>query len=73
LTPPQRGKASLAFCQRDKLARRETFTAFPAQVRAERLRWQTAYDHPDSTSGLVAWLDFLAGVRLPNGAAPGIA
>jgi GNAT superfamily N-acetyltransferase len=54
-----RGEASRCFCQRYKLRPREAFAAFPAEVRAERLRRQTVCGHPESgaTSGLVAYLD----------------
>ena len=54
-----RGPASRCQCQRYKLARRESFSAFPAEVRADRLHRQTECGHPGSetTSGLVAYLD----------------
>jgi GNAT superfamily N-acetyltransferase len=54
-----RGPASRCRCQRYKLARRESFAAFPTEVRADRLRRQTECGHPgsDTTSGLVAYLD----------------
>jgi GNAT superfamily N-acetyltransferase len=54
-----RGPAPRCWCQRYKLARRESFGAFPAEVRAGRLREQTDAGHPRSatTSGLVAYLD----------------
>jgi GNAT superfamily N-acetyltransferase len=53
-----RGAAATCQCQRYKLAPREAFKSFPAEVRAERLRRQTACGHPDAatTSGLVAYL-----------------
>jgi GNAT superfamily N-acetyltransferase len=54
-----RGPASRCWCQRYKLARRESFAAFPAEDRADRLREQTDCGHPGSgrTSGLVAYVD----------------
>jgi GNAT superfamily N-acetyltransferase len=54
-----RGQASRCQCQRYKLRPRESFAAFPAEVRAQRLREQTDCGHPESgtTSGLVAYLD----------------
>jgi GNAT superfamily N-acetyltransferase len=54
-----RGPAARCQCQRYKLQRRESFAAFPAEVRAHRLRGQTECGHPGSetTSGLVAYLD----------------
>jgi hypothetical protein len=54
-----RGGASRCYCQRYKLARRESFGSFPAEERAHRLREQTDCGHPDSdtTSGLVAYAD----------------
>ena len=53
-----RGPASRCFCQRYKLAPRESFAHFPAEERAARLREQTGCDDPGSgTSGLVAQLD----------------
>jgi len=53
-----RGPASRCFCQRYKLAPRESFGRFPAQERAARLREQAGCDDPGSgTSGLVAHLD----------------
>jgi len=52
-----RGAASRCYCQRYKLAPRESFAAFPAQERAARLREQAGCDDPGSgTSGLVARL-----------------
>ena len=52
-----RGPASRCFCQRYKLARRESFAGFPAEERAARLREQAGCDDPGSgTSGLVAHL-----------------
>ncbi|MBB5789957.1 GNAT family N-acetyltransferase [Jiangella mangrovi] len=47
-----RGTPQRCWCQRYKLAPRESFGSFPAEDRAERLRDQ--YDQP---SGLVAYLD----------------
>jgi GNAT superfamily N-acetyltransferase len=54
-----RGPASRCQCQRFKLARGESFAAFPAEERAHRLRDQTDCGHPEvtATSGLVAYLD----------------
>jgi GNAT superfamily N-acetyltransferase len=54
-----RGQAARCQCQRYKLARREAFASFPAEVRAQRLREQTDCGHPGArpTSGLVAYLD----------------
>ena len=54
-----RGPSSRCWCQRYKLARRESFGSFPAEERAHRLREQTECGHPGSetTSGLVAYLD----------------
>ncbi len=53
-----RGPASRCFCQRYKLAPRESFGRFPAEERAARLREQAGCDDPGSgTSGLVAHLD----------------
>ncbi|MEO5710810.1 MAG: GNAT family N-acetyltransferase [Nocardioidaceae bacterium] len=54
-----RGPGSRCFCQRYKLARGESFGAFPAEERAHRLCEQTDCGHPRSrtTSGLVAYLD----------------
>ena len=54
-----RGSAQRCWCQRYKLAPRESFGRFPAEERADRLRRQTECGHPDSetTSGLVAYLD----------------
>ena len=53
-----RGPASRCWCQRYKLAPKESFGAVPAEDRAHRLREQTDCDHPDAerTSGLVAYL-----------------
>lgn len=53
------GPGSRCWCQRFKLAHRESFGSRPAEERAERLRDQTACDRPRSrrTSGLVAYLD----------------
>ena len=54
-----RGPASRCWCQRYKLAPRESFAAVPAEDRADRLREQTDCGHPGSgrTSGLVAYVD----------------
>jgi GNAT superfamily N-acetyltransferase len=54
-----RGPASRCQCQRYKLQPRESFSGFPAEERAHRLRLQTECGHPGSatTSGLVAYLD----------------
>jgi GNAT superfamily N-acetyltransferase len=54
-----RGPASRCQCQRYKLRPRESFGAFPVEVRAQRLREQTDCGNPasDTTSGLVALLD----------------
>ena len=54
-----RGPASRCWCQRFKLAPKESFGSVPAEDRAHRLRTQTESDHPESTvsSGLVAYLD----------------
>jgi GNAT superfamily N-acetyltransferase len=54
-----RGSAPRCWCQRYKLAPRESFGRFPAEERADRLRRQTECGHPESetTSGLVAYLD----------------
>jgi GNAT superfamily N-acetyltransferase len=54
-----RGPASRCWCQRYKLAARESFGAVPAEDRARRLREQTECGHSGSetTSGLVAYLD----------------
>ncbi|MDF8265205.1 GNAT family N-acetyltransferase [Luteipulveratus flavus] len=54
-----RGPASGCWCQRFKLAPKESFGNTPAEVRADRLREQTACGDPGSptTSGLVAYLD----------------
>jgi GNAT superfamily N-acetyltransferase len=53
-----RGPASRCWCQRYKLAPRESFRSFPAEERAARMREQTECDNPgsDATSGLVAYL-----------------
>ncbi len=53
-----RGAASRCWCQRFKLAPRESFGAVPDEERAFRLRQQADTDHPESddTSGLVAYL-----------------
>lgn len=49
---------SRCWCQRFKLARRESFGSFPAEERAARLRDQTDCGYPSAerTSGLVAYL-----------------
>jgi GNAT superfamily N-acetyltransferase len=54
----QRGEACKCYCQRYKLAPREAFKHHPAEVRAKRLREQTACGRPgaSTTSGLVAYL-----------------
>jgi GNAT superfamily N-acetyltransferase len=54
-----RGPAHRCQCQRYKLKPRESFSKFPVEERAHRLRMQTECGHPDSetTSGLVAYLD----------------
>jgi GNAT superfamily N-acetyltransferase len=54
-----RGPASRCQCQRYKLQPRESFSGFPAEERAHRLRLQTECGHPRSatTSGLVAYRD----------------
>jgi GNAT superfamily N-acetyltransferase len=54
-----RGPAQRCWCQRYKLAPRESFGRFPAEERADRLRRQTECGHPESetTSGLIAYLD----------------
>jgi hypothetical protein len=53
-----RGAGSRCWCQRYKLAPRESFGSVPSEERAHRLRQQTNCDHPESsaTSGLVALL-----------------
>ena len=53
------GQAALCQCQRYKLAPRESFGATPVEVRADRLRRQTACGDPGAatTSGLVAYRD----------------
>ena len=52
-----RGQAAVCFCQRYKLAPGEAFKHHPPEVRAERLRAQTACGQRQAgrTSGLVAW------------------
>jgi GNAT superfamily N-acetyltransferase len=54
-----RGTACRCWCQRYKLAPRESFGSFPAEERAHRMRAQTECGHPgsDTTSGLVAYVD----------------
>lgn len=56
-----RGPAAVCWCQRYKLAPKESFGAVPTEDRAHRLRQQTDCDHPGSrtTSGLVAYADGL--------------
>ena len=53
-----RGTAATCQCQRYKLQPRESFSSFPAEERAFRLRTQTNCSQPASgaTSGLVAYL-----------------
>lgn len=53
-----RGTAVICQCQRYKLQPRESFSSFPAEERALRLRTQTNCGQPDAatTSGLVAYL-----------------
>jgi len=55
----RRGTGARCWCQRYKLAPKESFAAIPAEDRAHRLREQTDCGHPESTttSGLVAYLD----------------
>jgi GNAT superfamily N-acetyltransferase len=54
-----RGNGARCWCQRYKLAPKESFGSFPVEERAFRLRQQADCGHPDSgtTSGLVALLD----------------
>jgi GNAT superfamily N-acetyltransferase len=54
-----RGPGSRCWCQRYKLAPKESFGSVPREDRAHRLREQTDWDHPgaDRTSGLVGYLD----------------
>jgi GNAT superfamily N-acetyltransferase len=54
-----RGAAATCQCQRYKLEPRESFSNFPTEERAHRLRMQTECGNPssDTTSGLVAYLD----------------
>ncbi|GAA3697954.1 GNAT family N-acetyltransferase [Microlunatus aurantiacus] len=54
-----RGPAPRCWCQRYKLAPKESFGSVAAEDRAQRLREQTDCGRPDSsrTSGLVAYLD----------------
>jgi len=54
-----RGQGSRCQCQRYKLQTGESFTSFPVEERAHRLREQTDCGHPesDTTSGLVGYLD----------------
>jgi GNAT superfamily N-acetyltransferase len=53
-----RGGPARCWCQRYKLAPRESFGAVPAEERADRLREQSGCGHPRSrsTNGLVAFL-----------------
>ncbi len=53
-----RGSAATCWCQRYKLAPRESFGSFPAEERALRLREQTNAGFPNAstTTGLVAYL-----------------
>ena len=53
-----RGSAQRCWCQRYKLAPRESFASVPAEERAHRLRQQTDCGNPlaQQTSGLVAYL-----------------
>jgi len=68
-----RGPASRCFCQRYKLARRESFAGFPAEERAARLREQAGCDDPGSgTSGLVADSGHQAARARPRVVAPGL-
>ncbi len=55
----RRGIAPICQCQRFKLRRLESFSSFPAEERARRLRQQTNSGKPEArtTSGLVAYLD----------------
>ena len=54
-----RGSAAYCQCQRYKLAPRESFSRFPAEERAMRLRAQTDPGNPRAaaTTGIVAYLD----------------
>ena len=54
-----RGPAARCWCQRFKLAPKESFASVPVEDRAHRLREQTDCDHPASTrtSGLFAYAD----------------
>ncbi len=53
-----RGSAAMCWCQRYKLAPRESFRSFPAEERALRLREQTNAGNPNAstTTGLVAYI-----------------
>lgn len=53
----RRGQAQQCQCQRYKLRPEESFTSFPTEERAHRLRQQTGSDDPaaDRTSGLLAY------------------
>ena len=55
----RRGDPSRCFCQRYKMAPRESWASVGAEELAARLREQTECGHPRSstTSGLVAYLD----------------
>lgn len=51
-----RGPASRCWCQRFRLAPKESFGGFPSEERADRLRQQADPGHPGGpTSGLVAY------------------
>jgi hypothetical protein len=54
-----RGDPFRCQCQRYKMRPGEAWASFPVEERAQRLRTQTGYGHPesDTTSGLVAFLD----------------
>ena len=54
-----RGSGARCWCQRYKLAPKESFGSVPSEERAFRLRQQAECGHPesDTTSGLVAVLD----------------
>jgi GNAT superfamily N-acetyltransferase len=55
----RRGAAAICQCQRYKLAPKESFSSFPAEERAFRLREQTNAGRPEAetTVGLVAYVD----------------
>jgi hypothetical protein len=67
-----RGPAHRCQCQRYKLAPGESFTAVPVEVRAERLRQQTACGDRGAatTSGLVASLAGAPSAGAPWSPAP---